>query len=276
MASSATPAATAGIFDSGVGGLTVVAAIRSLLPGLPLRYIADTAYFPYGERSERAVGACAELLAARLVDGGCALLVVACNTASSAALEQLRARFALPIVGMEPPLKPAAEQSGSGRVAVLVTPATARGDRLARLTDAFGMGVEVETLPMPGLAELVEAGEIAGPRVEGLLRDALDGPLARGADRIALGCTHYGFLRATLERLLPPGVAVVDAAMPVAQRVRQQLAAYGITIEEGDEATIDCVATGAPAAFEATIQRLRTAGAELPPLHAGATRSGAV
>src|SRR5438094_818658 len=107
---------TVGVFDSGVGGLTVVAALHRLLPSLPIRYIADTAYFPYGERSPAEVEARAVALAEQLVDEGCALLVVACNTASSAALERLRERFVVPIVGMEPPLKPAAERSRSGKV----------------------------------------------------------------------------------------------------------------------------------------------------------------
>lgn len=258
---------TVGIFDSGVGGLTVAAALHALLPALPVRYIADTAYFPYGERPPAEIEERSAVLTAQLVAAGCQLVVVACNTASSAALERLRARFEVPIVGMEPPLKPAVERTRSGRVAVLVTPATARGERLARLQSAHAGTTEVVTVPMPGLADLVEAGEVAGERVEQALHDALD-PITAGpppVDELALGCTHYGFLRATLEAMLP-GVEVLDAAEPVARRVRQQLEAHGVAIPTGTAVPVRCSATGDPAAFEASVVRLRAAHALLPPI----------
>ena len=257
-----------GIFDSGVGGLTVAYALHRLLPALPLRYLADTACFPYGERTDAAVQERSLVIARRLRDEGCSLLVVACNTASSAALEGLRATLDLPIVGMEPPLKPAVERSRSGRVAVLVTPTTARGARLARLHDDHAANAEVETVPMPGLANLVEGGEIDSERVEELLRHALEGPLRRGVDQIAIGCTHYGLLGAALRRVLGHGVGVVDAAEPVARRARQQMQAHGLPLpdDEGKEQTVLCSATGDSAAFEAAVDRLRAGGAPLPPL----------
>jgi glutamate racemase len=260
-----------GVFDSGVGGLTVAAAIRRLMPALPILYIADTAYFPYGERSEEEVSARALALGEQLVELGCNLIVVACNTASSAALEALRARFEVPVVGMEPPLKPAAEHTRSGRVLVLATPSTARGERLQRLHRDHGGDAQIETLPMPGLADLVEAGEIDGPRIEAALASALAGPLAAGTDEIALGCTHYGFLRPALARLLPAGVEVLDAAEPVARRVRQQLEAHGLEIPQGRALHVTCLATGDPQAFAATIERLRAAGADLPSILHAAT-----
>ena len=258
---------TVGIFDSGVGGLTVAEALHRLLPALPLRYVADTACFPYGDRTDAVVRERALTLSERLVDEGCSLLVVACNTASSAALERLREAVGVPVVGMEPPLKPAVQRSRSGRVAVLVTPGTARGARLARLHDSYGAGAEVETVPTPGLADLVESGEIAGERVEGLLRAALAEPLRRGVDQIALGCTHYGFLRPALERIAGDGVEVVDAAEPVARRARQQLETHRLPLPDGEgEETVICSATGDPQEFAAALGRLRAAGAPLPPL----------
>ncbi len=257
---------TVGIFDSGVGGLTVAGELHRLLPALPLRYIADTACFPYGSRSEDAIRERALTLAERLVDGGCSLLVVACNTASSAALERLRATVGVPVVGVEPPLKPAVERSRSGRVAVLVTPTTASGARLARLHDSHANGAEVETVPTPGLADLVESGEIDGERVERMLRSALAEPLRRGVDQIALGCTHYGFLRPVLERIIGDAVQVVDAAEPVARRTLQQLEEHGLMPSDGEgEQSVVCYVTGDPAAFEAALTRLRAAGAPLPP-----------
>ena len=259
---------TVGIFDSGVGGLTVAGALHRLLPSLPLRYVADAAWFPYGERSAATVEERALTIAGSLVNEGCSLLVVACNTASSAALARLRDAFEVPIVGMEPPLKPAVERSRSGHVAVLVTPATARGERLARLHDNHAHGATVETVPMPGLAALVEAGEVSGERVERLLRNGLSGPLRRGVDQVALGCTHYVFLRDTIERLVGETVEVVDAATPVARRALQQLEANGLSLPdaEDEEETVLCSTTAGPTEFEGALDRLRSAGAPLPPL----------
>ena len=253
-----------GVFDSGVGGLTVASAIRRLMPALPITYIADTAFFPYGERSEDEVSTRALALGTPLVELGCNLVVVACNTASSAALEALRAAYDVPIVGMEPPLKPAAEHTRSGRVLVLATPSTARGERLQRLHRDHGGDAHIETLPMPGLADLVELGEIDGPRIDAALASALAGPLAAGTDEIALGCTHYGFLRPALERLVPAGVEVLDAAEPVARRVRQQLDAYGLEVPQGAALPVACLTTGDADAFATAIERLRAAGADLP------------
>lgn len=257
---------TVGIFDSGVGGLTVAAALHRIAPALPIRYLADTACFPYGERPPEWVRERAVDLAARLLEDGAGLLVVACNTASSAALECLRERFDVPIVGMEPPLKPAVEGSRSRRIAVLATPGTTSGARLARLAAAYGQGVEVARLPMPGLADLVEAGEVAGERVESMLRAALAEPVATGIDGVALGCTHYGFLRAALEGLLPEGVRIIDAAEPVARRAVHLLREAGHDPSMGEPAEVLAQATGDAAAFAATIERLRAAGADLPPI----------
>ena len=260
---------TVGIFDSGVGGLTVAAALHRLLPALPIRYLADSAFFPYGERPPQEVEARSAALTQQLIAEGCDLVVVACNTASSAALERLRAQFTIPIVGMEPPLKPAAERTRSGRVAVLVTPATARGERLARLQLAYAGGADIVIVPTPGLADLVESGEVTGERVEQALQRALhsaDGDGGPAIDEIALGCTHYGFLRPVLERMLGDAVEVLDAAEPVARRVQHQLEAYHLAIPEGEEALVQCGTTGDPAVLEATIARLRAAQADLPPM----------
>ncbi len=259
--------ATVGIFDSGVGGLSVAAALHRLRPSLDIRYLADTAYFPYGDRSEAEVTARALTVARLLIDAGCTMLVVACNTASSAALEPLRATFDVPIVGMEPPLKPAVERSRSRRVAVLGTVATSTGARLARLRATYGADAHVDVVPMPGLADMVEAGEVSGARVERALGEGLAGPLRDGVDQVALGCTHYAFLRGPLEAIVPPGVEVIDPAEPVARRVVSLLAEAGTEPAPGAEpAAVVCYATGDPARFAATVDRLRAAGAALPPL----------
>ncbi len=263
-------AARVGIFDSGVGGLSVVAALHRRQPSLDITYIADTAFFPYGGRDAGEVSERALTLAGMLVARDIDALVVACNTASSAALERLREEFRLPIIGMEPPLKPAVEASKSGVVAVLATPGTATGERMARLHERYGSETQVFILPMPGLADLVEAGEIEGERVETMIREALAAPLAAGLDAVALGCTHYGFLRPVLDRLLPDTVQIIDAAEPVAWRTRAVLSELGFdpdAVEEPRE--VLCYATGDPAGLEATIEGLRRAGADLPTLNVG-------
>ncbi len=258
--------ASVGIFDSGVGGLSVVAAIHQLRPGLSLRYVADTACFPYGERPPGEIAERSLAIGGELIEAGARLLVVACNTASSAALEALRERFGVPLVGMEPPLKPAVERSRSGRVALLVTPATAEGARLARLHHSYAGDSHVLTIPMPGLADLVEGGEVSGPRVEALLGDALAGLPSEGVDEVALGCTHYGFVRPALRALLGEGVELIDTAEPVARRVLQQLEEHAITIAQDGDGTVPCAVSGDPSAFEAAVERLRASGVTLPPL----------
>ncbi len=253
-----------GIFDSGVGGLTVATALHRLRPDLTIRYVADTAHFPYGDQTSEIVAERSSTITAELVAHGVSVVVVACNTASSAALERLRAEQSVPIVGMEPPLKPAAERSRSRRVAVLATPGTVAGERLARLAADYAADVEVFALAMPGLADLVEAGAIDGGEVETMLREALEAPLRAGVDVVALGCTHYGFLRPLLARLLPEGVSALDAAEPVARRVVHVLG-------EAEDASagvgeVVCYPSGDAAAFERVLSRLRGAQADLPPI----------
>lgn len=259
--------ATVGIFDSGVGGLSVAEALHRLCPALPIHYLADSAYFPYGDRTAAEIQERTVLMVRRLVDEGANVIVIACNTASSAGLERVRAEFDVPIIGMEPPVKPAVEQSRSRRVLVLATAGTISGQRLARLTERHSADAEVVTIPMPGLADLVEGGEIDGPRVEAMLRHALEEPVAGGADQVALGCTHYAFLRPVLRRILPAHVELVDASDPVARRTLHVIEQAGLEVDRaGAEVEALCYATGDVTAFESTVDRLRAAGAALPPL----------
>ncbi len=259
--------ATVGIFDSGVGGLSVAEALHRLAPSLPIHYLADTSFFPYGDRTPAEIGDRSVQMVRRLIQGGANIIVVACNTASSAALERLRAEFDVPIVGMEPPVKPAVERSRTGRVLVLATAGTVSGQRLARLTERHSGDVQVVTVPMPGLADLVEAGEIDGERVEAMLRSALDGPVAEGVDQVALGCTHYAFLRPLLRRILPVHVELVDPGDPVARRTLHVIQEVPHEVDPAAPGVeVLCYATGDIAAFEGSVERLRAAGAALPPL----------
>ncbi len=170
-----------GIFDSGVGGLSVLAEVRAQLPGEDIIYYADIAHFPYGLRPPDDVIARCEAITRELLAAGAKTIVVACNTATSAAIAHLRATFDVPFVGMEPALKPAAERTLAGRVALLVTPGTARGEKLAALIDRHGAEVTVLTVEAPGLAERVEAGEIDGTETAALVAATSSRPCERPA-----------------------------------------------------------------------------------------------
>jgi glutamate racemase len=207
-----------GMFDSGVGGLAVLRAFRELAPAERVLYFADTAWFPYGPRPAAEVRKRAFAITHRLLESDVKLVVVACNTASAAALADLREAFpGVPFVGMVPGVKPAAQQSRSRRVVVLATPGTLDGDLLQRVVEEFGRGTQVVRVAGHGLAEAVEAGEVSSPAVPARLRELLGPEVARGADTVVLGCTHYAFLGPVIAAEFP-GIATVDTSVPVARR----------------------------------------------------------
>ena len=209
-----------GVFDSGVGGISVLHEIRASLPGEDLVYVADSGHCPYGGKTYAEIQARATAITGYLIGLGCRVVVVACNTATAAAIECLRETFpATPMVGMEPALKPAAAATRSGVVGVLATGATLGGDRFAGLAERFADGIELLTQACPGLVEQVEAGALDGPVTEALLRQYVAPLLARGADTLVLGCTHYPFLRPALSRLVGPEVALIDTGAAVARQV---------------------------------------------------------
>jgi glutamate racemase len=211
-----------GVFDSGVGGISVLKEIRALLPDADLIYVADSGHCPYGGKSYAEIQARAGAIAGFLVEAGARVVVVACNTATAAAIETLRATFSdVPIVGMEPALKPAAAATRSGVVGVLATGATLGGERFAGLAARFSEGVELLTQACPGLVEQVERGDLDGPATRELLRRYVQPLLARGADTLVLGCTHYPFLREALVDLVGPRVALIDTGAAVARQVER-------------------------------------------------------
>lgn len=252
------PPAPVGLFDSGWGGLSVAQVIRAALPGLDLVYLADHAWCPYGDRDPATIRVRAVGLAGELVRRGCRAVVVACNTASSLALADVRAAVpGTPVVGVVPAVKPAAAASRSGRIAVLATPATATGGYLARLVADHAAGVAVDIVPAPGLVAFVERGETGGPAVEAALRPLLAPSLAAGADAVVLGCTHYPFLRPVIERVCGPGVAVVDSGDAIALRLRAVLASTpGGRPDPAFEGRLDLMTTGDPASVGPTATKL--------------------
>jgi glutamate racemase len=245
-----------GVFDSGVGGLAVLAEIQRLLPAENLVYFADSAHFPYGNRPEAELRALSEAVVERLLDRDAKLIVVACNTATSAAIEHLRARFAVPFVAMEPAVKPAAARTRTGRIAVLATEGTLEGRRLADLVRRYANGAKVLTLSGRGLAEAVERGDLAP---EALLREALAPIEGEDVDALALGCTHYFFLRPAIERIVGPRVQVIDTAEPVARRVRQVLDELGLAAPAGREGRTIYLTSGDADAFARVRERLLAA-----------------
>jgi glutamate racemase len=237
------------MFDSGVGGLAVLAEVRRLLPGEDVLYYADTAHFPYGPLSREDVRAHAEQVTRELLGLGAKLIVVACNTATSAAIASLRATFEVPFVGMEPALKPAAERTRAGKVALLVTPGTARGEKLSALIDRHGCNVAVKVIEAPGLADAVEAGTLAAPETLALVRRYADEVHASGADVVALGCTHYAFLRAAFERELGAGLIVIEPSEAVARQVARVLDESGLRNPREDGGRVEYLCSGDAAEF---------------------------
>lgn len=207
------------VFDSGLGGLSVLLHLRRLLPRAEFVYLADQARAPYGDRTQSEVLAFSAQVVAHLTGDGCGAVVVACNTASSVALEPLRSMFpATPIVGMEPAVKPAAASTSSGIVGVLATTRTVEGERLARLIAAHAGGVKVITQACPGLVELVEDGLVDTPETRAVVRQYVQPLVERGADTLVLGCTHYSFLEALIREEAGAHVTIIDPAEAVARR----------------------------------------------------------
>ncbi len=219
-----------GVYDSGLGGLTVWREIRRALPGESLVYLGDGANCPYGSRPREEVQTLADAAVAHLVELGCKMVVVACNTATAAAIDFLREKYAdLPIVGMEPAVKPACLATRSGVVGVLATERSLDGDLFRRTAAKYGRGIEVLTVPGTGFVELVEGDREDTPEAEAAVRAAVEPMLARGADQIVLGCTHYPFLMPVLERVVAGrGVEIVDPSPAVARRVAQLLDDCGL------------------------------------------------
>jgi len=214
-----------GVFDSGIGGWTVLREIRRELPAETLLYVADSACAPYGDRTPAFITERALAIAGWLVAAGAKALVVACNTATSAAVGELRRRYSLPIVAIEPAVKPAALLTQSGVVAVLATRRTVESENFSRLRDAHGGEVTILAQACPGLVEQVEAGALDSPETLQLLADYALPLQARGADTFVLACTHYPFLIDSLRAVLGPAVNIIDPAPAVARELRRRLAA---------------------------------------------------
>ena len=207
-----------GVIDSGVGGLTVLVRLIEAMPGQPFLYVADQAWCPYGPRPVGELRQRLTELVGWMIAEGCRLVVVACNTATAAAIETLRASFPIPFVGMEPAVKPAALHSQTHHIGVLATAGTLQGELFRRTAAACARYAQVHIAVGTGLVELVEAGKADTPEARERLRELLAPLLAAGIDHLVLGCTHYPLLMPALVEVLPPTVTIVDPAPAVAQQ----------------------------------------------------------
>lgn len=243
-----------GVFDSGVGGLSVFRHIQQLLPDVDLIYLADQAHIPYGLRPAGQIEQFSEAITRFLLGQGAELIVVACNRATAAALNHLRATFPdVPFVGTEPAVKPAAQATKSGKVGVLATVGTFESQRYASLMARFAANVVMLENPCLGLVQLVEAGQLDSPETEALLRQCVEPMLAAGVDTIVLGCTHYPFVIPLLERITGREIPIIDPAPAVA---RQTQLLFGHGSGRNTPPTIKTYTSGDPGRFADQIQAL--------------------
>jgi len=257
-----------GIIDSGVGGLSVAQELRMLDPNLRLGYIADTALFPYGDKSVETLIPRMRYFVSLFNEIGTRVVVIACNTASSASLRDLRHYFddSIQIVGMEPPLKPAAQHSINRSVAVIATSGTVTGDSLTELKERFASDIAARLIAAPGLADCVERGQLADDEIDALIGPIVQEVIRHDVDSVALGCSHYSFLMRKISDRFPANIKFFDAARPVAMRAIQL---FG-EIDTDDKnvpkqpGPVRVFLTGSGSSFEQTLSKLEEAGCVLP------------
>lgn len=213
-----------GVYDSGVGGLSVLRALHRQLPFETTLYFADQAKVPYGERPVEEVRQLAEGVTSMMMNQGVKLIVIACNTASAAALKHLRALYPdFPFVGMEPAVKPAAEQTLSGKVGVLATPSTFQGELYASVVERFAKDVRIFEATCPGLVKQIERGYLNTFLTRRILQQALQPMLAEGVDTLVMGCTHFPFVIPLIQQIAGDGVRVIDPAPAIARQTERVL-----------------------------------------------------
>lgn len=245
-----------GVFDSGVGGLSVLRALRELMPSENVIFFGDQEHVPYGPRPMEQVRVFSEGITRFLLQEGAKIIVVACNTASAAALTYLRNNFpGVMFVGMEPAVKPAAETTRSGVVGILATPATFQGALYASVVERFANGVELLQSTCPGLVQEIEKGNLAGKETRGILESALRPMLEKNIDTIVLGCTHYPFVIPLIEEIAGKSVRVIDPAPAIARQVKRLMEATGTRNPSG-HGIVRFHTSGETSTFESLLLKL--------------------
>jgi glutamate racemase len=244
-----------GIFDSGIGGLSVLREVQTLLPNENLVYLADQAHVPYGPRTKADIQQFSQAVSRFLLAREAKLIVVACNTASAAALSFLRRQIPqVPFVGMEPAVKPAARQTQTGKVGVLATQGTFASERYADLMTRFGKNVVVFEDPCLGLVELIEGGQF--DETEPVLQKIVQPMLAADVDTLVLGCTHYPFVIPVLQKVAGTAVSIIDPAPAIARQVKRVLEQEAMLSMNNVSPQLDLITTGDAGKFEQQIQQL--------------------
>jgi len=245
-----------GLFDSGVGGLTVLHECLVSLPHEDFIYLGDTGSFPYGPKTQEQVQALAFRNAGFLVEQGVKLIIVACNSAAAAALPQLQAAFTTPIVGVVMPgARAAMQETRNRRVGLMATEATVNSGGYQRALAALDAGLEVVPVACPRLAPLIQEGDVFSEEVESAVREYVAPLKAAGVDTVILGCTHYPLLTPMLRRLLGPGVALINSAQEIAREVGEILERKGVANRSSEEGRYSFVSTGDPEQFRSVGRR---------------------
>jgi glutamate racemase len=246
-----------GIYDSGVGGLSVLKEVQKQFPSEDLLYIADQAHVPYGIRTREEVLGFSEGIVRYLLNKKVKLIIIACNTASAVALDVLRNSYpAIPFVGMEPAVKPAVEETNTGIVGVLATPATFQGALYASTVERFAKGVKILPETCPGLVELIEEGKIDHPETREILEKALHPMLEKGVDEVVMGCTHYPFVIPLIREIVGEDVQVIDPAPAVARQAGRLLAEYDLLTNVSGSGQIQFLTSGDPLELQRIIGQL--------------------
>jgi glutamate racemase len=246
-----------GLFDSGIGGLSILREVRRQLPAESIIYLADQAHVPYGPRPLEEVRQLSFAIVEFLLEQGAKLITVACNTASAASLHALRERYPrIPFVGMEPAVKPAAEKTLSHTVGVLATPATFQGALFTSVVERFAEGVTVLQETLPGLVEQIEKGEIDSAETCEILERGVKPLLEQGADTLVLACTHFPFIIPQLEKIAGEAAKVIDPSPAIARQVGRLLSQANLSAEGMMPSKVRYVTTGDPIRFAAALDRL--------------------
>lgn len=235
-----------GIFDSGVGGLSVSRSIREALPHEDLIYIADARYAPYGEKSQDFIAQRSATLVDYLLNKNAKAIVVACNTATVSTIHKLRAQFSIPIIGVEPGIKPAVSQSRSGIVGVLATQQTVNSESFSQLKERFSAEAQIHVQPCPGLAKQIESMALECDETRTLLTRYVDPLLKQGADTLVMGCTHYAFLTPLLETIVGPDIQIINTHTAVSRQVIRRLEKAGLCSNSSTTGTERFLTSGEP------------------------------
>jgi glutamate racemase len=243
-----------GIFDSGVGGLSVLRAIREQMPEESVIYFGDQGHVPYGSRSIEQIQNFSEGITNFLLEQNAKIIIVACNTASAAALKHLREKFPyVQFVGMEPAVKPAAEHTQTGKVAVLATPATFQGALYASVVERFANGVELFQNTCNGLVQQIEQGNLDGQETRKILDNALLPMLEKNIDTVVLGCTHYPFVIPLIQQIVGDRVRVIDPAPAIAKQVRRLLEVGGMRSTSRSKGDVKFYTSGDPVSLKSML-----------------------